>query len=77
MQIVARRAAGKPMNEDLSFRYGDGMVEVDVRGANPLTLPDVRSGRRVADVTSAVIGALAAPLGTAPLNLGDWRRLSY
>jgi len=44
------------------------MVKVDVRGANPLTLPDVRSGGRVADVTSAVIGALAAPLGTRPLQ---------
>lgn len=65
------------MNEGLSFRYADRIVKVDVRGANPLTLPDVRSGRRVADVISAVIRALAAPLGTAPLNLGDWRRLSY
>lgn len=53
------------------------MVKVDMQGANPLTVPDFRSGRRVADVTSAVIGALAALLGSAPLNLGDWGRLSY
>jgi hypothetical protein len=65
------------MNEHLSFHYGEGMVKVDVRGANLLTLPDIRSGRRVADVSSTVIAALAAPLGTAPLKLGDWRRLSY
>jgi hypothetical protein len=27
------------MNEHLSFHYGEGMVKVDVRGTNPLTLP--------------------------------------
>jgi len=55
----------------LAYRHANGMVKVDVRGANLLTLPDMRSGRRVADVISAVIGALAAPLGTAPLNLAN------
>ncbi len=53
----------------IKLRKLQGMVKVDVRGANPLTLLDVRSGRWVADLTSAVIASLAAPLGTAALNL--------
>jgi len=56
------------MGERLRFRYGRGVVEVDLRGANVLPLPSMRSGRAVADVTSAVAAALAAPLGTPPLR---------
>ena len=54
------------MGQRLRFRYGRGVIEVDLPGANLLSLPRMRSGRAVLDVTSAVAAALAAPLGPTP-----------
>jgi len=56
------------MGKRLRFRYGQGAVKVDLRGAKLLTLPQMRSGQAVPDVASAVAEALAAPLGTPSLQ---------
>jgi len=52
----------------LRFRYGGKGVDVDLRGAELLALPQMRSGRALPHVASAVRQALAEPLGTPPLR---------
>jgi len=56
------------MGKKQRFRYGRGAVEIDLRGAELLRLPPMRSGRAAPDVESAVAHALGTPLGTPPLR---------